>query len=113
MRVALDDHGALRAGAGVETELRATGDLAALDAHVVGGLEGDAVAVVVAHDAVLDDGAVGAEQEDAAAAAAAQLGVVVAALVDGEALDAGAAHVVGADHGVGGGRLRAALDEVI
>src|SRR5205807_2276229 len=80
----------LRAAAGVDAQVRVVLAHAVADGHVVGLLEADAVARVVAHPAALDHAARCAVEIDAAAPAAIERHVVLAVALHDEVLDANA-----------------------
>ena len=91
--------GPLRSAAGMQPKPGATLDDTAIHLHVVRLLETDAVAIVVAHEAVADHAMVATIEEDAGGAAAVHLGRVLRAIaVHRQVLHAGLLQVVTADH---------------
>src|SRR5712691_5535763 len=104
-RRATAHQGPLRTAARMDAERSVVLAHAVLHDHIVGLLEADAVAVVVAHAAVADDRAEAAIQENARPPAAVEGSVVVLVPLDGQVFDAGAFDVVTADDRKHGRRL--------
>ena len=93
-RGAVANDGALRAAAGMEAQPGVVLAHAVLHEHVVGLLEADAVAVIVPHRAIFDDGAKAAIEKDAATATPVERDVLALVAVDDEVFNASVFEVV-------------------